>query len=352
MEDFKTLPKMQHFKEGGHAKAMCYGGKAMKKGGEVCADDEKQDKKMIKKAFKQHDEAEHDKEPTEIKLKKGGRAKKETGTVKKYKAGGSVENVYGAKKKSGDLDRIEKTKDIKPGKAAAPSKAATKPNFAGSDVAKTNKMSSGSTKAKEVSERPKAAAAPSGAKGGPNKYKTGGKVKKMAEGGMLSDAAISAGSKGVGPKGNLNDLVYRPTDPAEIKELAQKFAIQNPPAPDKGVNYARPMVARKKGGAVKKFADGGGVMDAIGNLGTQLKNNVMGTPEQNRIAQARMDMIARKKAAEQAAMLGGMGGQQALQQGAMAGGMQQQQPAPTAAPTAPMKRGGKVKKMNTGGTCS
>ena len=213
-------------------------------------------------------------------------------------------------------------------------------------------MSSGSTKAKEVSERPKAAAAPSGAKGGPNKYKTGGKVKKMAEGGMLSDAAISAGSKGVGPKGNLNDLVYRPTDPAEIKELAQKFAIQNPPAPDKGVNYARPMVARKKGGAVKKFADGGGVMDAIGNLGTQLKNNVMGTPEQNRIAQARMDMIARKKAAEQAAMLGGMGGQQALQQGAMAGGMQQQQPAPTAAPTAPMKRGGKVKKMNTGGTCS
>jgi len=270
MEDFKTLPKMQHFKEGGHAKAkaMCYGGKAMKKGGEVCADDEKQDKKMIKKAFKQHDEAEHDKEPTEIKLKKGGRAKKETGTVKKYKAGGSVENVYGAKKKAGDLDRIEKTKDIKPGKAAAPSKASTKSNFAGSDVAKTNKMPAGSTKAKEVSERPKAAAAKSGAKEMSNKY--------------------------------------------------------------------------KKGGAVKKFADGGGVMDAIGSLGTQLKNNVMGTPEQNRIAQARMDMIARKKAAEQAAMLGGMGGQQALQQGAMAGGMQQQ-PAPATTPTAPMKRGGKVK---------
>jgi len=184
MDGFKSLPKMQCFKEGGHAKAkpMCYGGKAMKKGGEVDKADMEQDKKMIKKAFKQHDEAEHDKEPTEIKLKKGGRAKKEMGTVRKYKTGGSVENVYGAKKKAGDLDRIEKTKDIKPGKAAAPSKASTKPNYEGSDVKKTNKMPSGSTKAKEVSEKPKAAAAKSGAKEMPNKYKTGGGVKKYADG--------------------------------------------------------------------------------------------------------------------------------------------------------------------------
>ena len=189
MEDFKTLPKMAHFKEGGHAKAMCYGGKAMKKGGEVCADDEKQDKAMIKKAFKQHDEAEHDKEPTEIKLRKGGRAKKETGTVKKYKTGGSVENVYGAKKKSGDLDRIEKTKDIKPGKAAAPSKAATKPNFKGSDVEKEKSKPAGHKDAikKVPATGDKKAAAPSGAKG-PDAYKTGGEVKKFADGGnVLTD---------------------------------------------------------------------------------------------------------------------------------------------------------------------
>ena len=145
MDGFKTLPKMQAFKEGGHAKAkaMCWGGsssKKMKEGGKA---DIEQDKKMIKKAFKQHDKAEHDKsEPTEIKLKKGGRSKKATGTVKKFKAGGAI-GVYGAKKKSGDLDSIEKAKDIKPKKAAAPSRASEKPAFKGSDVSKTNKMPAG-----------------------------------------------------------------------------------------------------------------------------------------------------------------------------------------------------------------
>lgn len=152
MDGFKSLPKMAHFKTGGHAKTkeMCGGGKAYKKGGEVGEEDLKQDKAMIKKAFKQHDEAEHDKEPTEIKLKNGGRSKKSNGTVRKFKDGGAITNVYEAKKSSGDLDNIKKTKDIKPGKADAPS----------------------------------------GAKGGPNKYKTGGGVKKMQAGsltGRLSD---------------------------------------------------------------------------------------------------------------------------------------------------------------------
>jgi len=186
MDGFKKLPKMQCFKTGGkvEAKAMCYGGKAMKKGGEVEKDDMAQDKKLIKRAFKQHDEAEHDKEPTEIKLKKGGRAKKDCGTVRKYKAGGSVENVYGAKKASGDLDRIERTKDIKPGKAAAPSKAATKPDMEGSDVAKEKSKPAGDKDAMIKSKQSgKEAAAPSGAKEMPNKYKKGGEVKKMADGG-------------------------------------------------------------------------------------------------------------------------------------------------------------------------
>jgi hypothetical protein len=129
MDDFKKLPKMQCFKEGGSVKPknMCYGGKTkMKAGGEVEKDDMAQDKALIKKAFKQHDEAEHDKEPTEIKLKKGGRAKKAVGTVRKYKTGGSVENVYGAKKKAGDLDNIEKTKDIKAAKLCGGGKAVKK----------------------------------------------------------------------------------------------------------------------------------------------------------------------------------------------------------------------------------
>jgi hypothetical protein len=112
MDGFKSLPKMQCFKEGGHAKpkAMCYGGK-MKEGGKA---DIAQDKKVVKKAFAMHDKQEHPGEKTDLsKLRKGGRAKKDCGTVRKYKDGGSVTNVYEAKKKAGDKDNIRKVKDIK-----------------------------------------------------------------------------------------------------------------------------------------------------------------------------------------------------------------------------------------------
>ena len=108
MDGFKTLPKMAHFKSGGHAKKeeYCGGGKTYKDGGDVA-----QDKAMIKKAFKQHDRAEHDKEPTEIKLKKGGRSKKEKGTVTKFKDGSAV---YGAKKDATDNKEIAAVKKEKP----------------------------------------------------------------------------------------------------------------------------------------------------------------------------------------------------------------------------------------------
>ena len=146
MEGFSKLPKMQCFKEGGHVKQkekeMCGGGKAYKKGGKVESEDIAQDKKLIKKAFKQHDEAEHDKEPTEIKLKKGGRAKKEVGSVRKMKDGGGV---YGAKKTSGDLDSIKKVKETKAKKAAAPSEAAKRPNLKGADVEKEKSKLAGDT---------------------------------------------------------------------------------------------------------------------------------------------------------------------------------------------------------------
>lgn len=58
-----------------------------------------QDKKIVKKAFRMHDEQEHEGEKTDLtKLKRGGRAKKEKGTVRemcgggmsKYKAGGLI----------------------------------------------------------------------------------------------------------------------------------------------------------------------------------------------------------------------------------------------------------------------
>jgi len=120
MEGFKTIPKMQHFKEGGTVKAFT---KRDRK--ETDAADIAQDKKIVKKAMAIHDKQEHSGEKTDLsKLRKGGRAKKAVGTVNKYKAGGNVTNVYEAKKKAGDLDAIEKVKDIKAGKADASSKAA------------------------------------------------------------------------------------------------------------------------------------------------------------------------------------------------------------------------------------
>jgi hypothetical protein len=106
MDGFKSIPKMQCFKEGGAV----YKSRKSADSADIA-----QDKAIVKKAIKIHDAQEHKGEHTDLsKLRNGGRAKKSMGTVKKYKTGGSVDNMYGAKKKTGDLDRIEKTKDIKP----------------------------------------------------------------------------------------------------------------------------------------------------------------------------------------------------------------------------------------------
>jgi hypothetical protein len=119
MEGFKPFKKVQCFKEGGSVKY-----ESRKEHKEEVSADVAQDKKIIKKAFKMHDEQEHKGEKTNLsKLRNGGRAKKAVGTVKKYKTGGSVENVYEAKKGSGDLDNIKKTKDIKPTKLCGGGKA-------------------------------------------------------------------------------------------------------------------------------------------------------------------------------------------------------------------------------------
>ena len=143
MEGFSKLPKMKSeidcYKEGGHvgAKNVMKRGKGAHEGE---SKDIAQDKAMIKKAFKQHDEAEHDKKPTEIKLRKGGRAKKEKGSVRKMKDGGGV---YGAKKTDADLDSIKKVKETKPKKAAAESEAKKRPNLKGSDVEKEKSKPAG-----------------------------------------------------------------------------------------------------------------------------------------------------------------------------------------------------------------
>ena len=113
MEDFKKSSKMQCFREGGSVQKEVNFTKRDRKN--VEPNDMSQDKKLVKKAFAQHDKAKHGgSEPTEIKLKKGGRAKKECGTVKKFKTGGKVENAYAAKKTDKDIKDIANTKRQKP----------------------------------------------------------------------------------------------------------------------------------------------------------------------------------------------------------------------------------------------
>ena len=188
MEGFKSNTKMQCFKEGGSVKY-----ESRKEHKEEMSADVGQDKKIIKKAFKIHDAQEHKGEHTNLsKLKKGGRAKKDCGTVRKYKDGGSVTNVYEAKKSAGDKDNIAKVKGIKPGKAEAPSKAAARPNFAGSDVEKEKSKPAGHKDAYIKSKQSgKSAAAPSGAKG-PDAFKKGGAIKKYEAGGSVMDSVRNA----------------------------------------------------------------------------------------------------------------------------------------------------------------
>ena len=150
MEGFKKIAKMQCFKEGGSVQRQIANYEKRERKTEEKAD-EKEDKKIVKKAFSIHDKQLHETEKTDLsKLKQGGRAKKEKGTVKKYKAGGDVTNVYGTKKTAVDKKNISKTKQIKAPKAKAPSAPLTAPM---EDAAMVFQ-------------------------------KKGGKVKKMANGGM------------------------------------------------------------------------------------------------------------------------------------------------------------------------
>ena len=215
MDGFKSLPKMKCGGSVDKAVKKCGGG-AMKKGGKYKEGgdvDLKQDKALIKKAFKQHDKAEHDKEPTEIKLKQGGRSKKACGSVKKYKAGGAIE----MKKSSGDIDTIKKIKATGAKKADAPSKAEAKPAFKGSDVSKEKSKPAGEKDAiKKVPPTgdKKAKAESAGDKGEgntPKKFKTGGKVKHFVGGGVtgLPVAPAAVGLAGQGAMSDADRLLQQ-----------------------------------------------------------------------------------------------------------------------------------------------
>jgi hypothetical protein len=106
MEDFKSNAKMQCYQEGGQVKY-----ETRKQHKEEMKSDKAQDKSMVKKGVRQHEVALHKGQPkTELKLKNGGRIKKEAANVKKFdKASGE----YGAKKTDADIKRIEGAKKFK-----------------------------------------------------------------------------------------------------------------------------------------------------------------------------------------------------------------------------------------------
>jgi len=115
----------------------------------------------------------------------------------KMKTGGSVTNVYEAKKSSGDKDNIQKTKAIKAGPAAAPSKAAVKSKDFGAKTVGASGHKDPYIKSKEsgkTADFPSAAVKGRNKKeaGTVNKYKKGGNVKKMQVGGM-SGALLGGG---------------------------------------------------------------------------------------------------------------------------------------------------------------
>lgn len=106
MEDFKSNTKMQCFKEGGSVKY-----ESRKEHKAEMKSDLGQDKSMVKKGVRQHESNLHKGQPkTELKLKTGGRIKKEIANAKKFdKASGE----YGAKKTDGDIERIKGAKQFK-----------------------------------------------------------------------------------------------------------------------------------------------------------------------------------------------------------------------------------------------
>jgi hypothetical protein len=223
MEGFKKSSKMQCFKEGGSVQ---YKSRHSEKA--EMSEDIAQDKKIVKKAFAMHDKQEHPGEKTNLsKLKKGGRAKKDCGTVKKYKTGGTVENAYGAKKTDKDMKDIANTKRQKPAKLCG---------------------------GKSVS-----------------KYAPGGTVAQMTGQGAISDAeraALQGALPGGQGMGSANDMERRRMmdraknamkylGPAQQSEFVKQGGM-NPGGVSQGAPAGSTIPGgMKKGGKIKKMNTGG-----------------------------------------------------------------------------------------------
>jgi hypothetical protein len=225
MDGFNKLPKMQCFKEGGSVKTKmpAFMKKESKSEGKK---DLSQDKAMIKKGVKQHESALHKGEPkTELKLKTGGRAKKAAGTVKKFeKASGE----YGAKKTAQDKKNIAGAKKFVPafkdgGKACAPS------------AAKKAKMA------------------------------CGGKAKKMQSGGVVDVKDPQALVDKIALEENTADANIIPNALKTVKRVGKKAIktakdmLSGEGAVSDAERKTMEPVAKRNGGKIKKYAEGGSV---------------------------------------------------------------------------------------------
>jgi hypothetical protein len=192
MDGFTKLPKMQCFKAGGAVSQAVEAYEKRERKTEV-SEDKAKDTAMIKKGVKQHESNLHKGQPkTELKLKTGGRAKKEGGCVGRYKSGGTVENAYGTPKTDKDIKDIANTKRQKPKKMqmggmtgpAAAGPAAAAPSAATGQMTELEKrrMMEKMERAKKYlgpaqqSELIKQSPAAAGLTGGG--YKKGGSAKK------------------------------------------------------------------------------------------------------------------------------------------------------------------------------
>lgn len=188
MEGFKSNPKMRSdiacFKEGGSV----YKSRTHKEDPKEAAED----KAMVRKGIRQHETAKHKgEEKTEIKLKNGGRSKKDAGSVRKYKTGGlcnpmKTGGVANVKKEGGAIEMkkgrddkrsIANIKKAKPGKADAPSAASGKKK---ESPATGNRPAKKTMTASSVGSLPPAAPAESAAMSMPEDQP----IEMMADGGM------------------------------------------------------------------------------------------------------------------------------------------------------------------------
>lgn len=229
MDGFKSLPKMQCFKEGGAVKY-----KSKHSESKEMEKDIAKDKQIVKKAFKMHDTQSHEGEKTDLsKLRKGGRIKKcGGGNVRKYKAGGSVTGGSDVAKDGG-----KKTggADIKTGQKTG-----------SSDVKKDGgKRTGGSDAAKDGGTK---------SMGLNNAFKKGGKVKKMADGGMSGQGAISDYERSLVRRGMVTDeeaeRMPRGKLPQQMTDelAAEENARDRGAVTDAARRIKRAIMGRKQGG--------------------------------------------------------------------------------------------------------